>query len=96
MRLIVRPDAELDATEGFDWYEAHFAGLGHDFLEEISACIAAVHEGPLRYPKVLGEMRRALPHRFPYGVFFVVGDEVIEVLAIMCLWRDPQRLVERQ
>jgi hypothetical protein len=42
MRLIVRSDAELDAAEGFEWYESQREGLGYEFIDEISACIAGI------------------------------------------------------
>ncbi len=71
MRLIIRPDAEIDIAEGYGWYEQQRDGLGVEFMEEVSAVINAIHAEPLRFPKTFRQLRRALVHRFPYGVFFV-------------------------
>ena len=92
MRLIIRSDAEADITSGRDWYEQQRDGLGTEFLEEISSTIAAVQLEPLRFPVVYRKLRRALVHRFPYGVFFIAGTDAIVVVAAIHLARDPRRV----
>ena len=37
-RLIVRPEAEAEMTEAYDWYEDRVPGLGSEFL----LCVDAV------------------------------------------------------
>lgn len=32
LRLIVRPEAEAEMADAFDWYEGHVPGLGSDFF----------------------------------------------------------------
>jgi len=64
LRLIVRTDAELDITEGFDWYEGQQTGLGHAFFAEISSVLIAVEKEPLRFPVALHPVRRAMAQRF--------------------------------
>jgi len=89
-RLVVRPEAELDAHEAGVWYEAEQRGLGLRFLAEASAAFARIEEGPLQFPLVLGGVRRAILHRFPFGVFFVLEDDVATVLAITHLHRHSK------
>jgi len=36
-KLIIRPEAEVDLSEAFSWYEEKRKGLGHDFLLQIEA-----------------------------------------------------------
>ena len=95
MRLIVRPDAEADIAAGYDWYEEQHVGLGQEFVEEISTAIEAVHSEPFRFAATFRKLRRALVQRFPYGVFFVVREDVIIVVAAMHLARDPRRILYR-
>jgi hypothetical protein len=33
--LIIRPEAEIEMVEAYDWYEARLQGLGSDFLLSI-------------------------------------------------------------
>ena len=90
-RLTVRPEAELDALEAAAWYEGEQAGLGTQFLGELRATFLRIDEGPLRFPAVFREVRRAILHRFPVGVFFIVDAERAVVLAITHLRRHPAR-----
>ena len=95
MRLIVRPDAEADIAAGYGWYEEQQEGLGTKFVEEVSSTIDAIVREPLRFPAVFRKLRRALVHRFPYGIFFVVRAEAVIVVAAMHLARDPRRIHRR-
>jgi toxin ParE1/3/4 len=87
--LHVRPEAELDAFEAALWYEGERAGLGTAFLQAIRVTLQQIEEAPMRFPLVTADVRRAMPRRFPYGVFFFVENEVTTVIAIMHLHRDP-------
>ena len=89
-RLEVRPEAELDALETASWYDGEREGLGTEFLAELRATFARIEEGPARFPPVFLEFRRAILHRFPFGVFFVVEAEIAAVLAITHLHRHPR------
>ena len=89
IRLEVRPEAEFDALEAASWYDGERERLGTEFLAELRTTLARIEAGPLRFPLVFGEFRRAILHRFPYGVFFVGEGELATVLAITHLHRDP-------
>lgn len=64
------------------WYEDRSAGLGHDFAEEIDARIVRIVESPLVFPRVSGDTRRAVLHRFPYAIYFRLLDDAVIVLAV--------------
>jgi hypothetical protein len=51
---------------------------------------------PQSFPKVHGEMRRPMLHRFPYGVFFRVTTGEIVILGIVHGRRSPAQLRSRQ
>jgi plasmid stabilization system protein ParE len=86
----VRPEAELDAFEAASWYAGEREGLGTEFLGELRATFARIEDGPERFPLVFQGFRRAILHRFPFGVFFIVEAETAIVLAITHLHRDPR------
>ncbi len=94
-RLIVRPEAEAELREAYLWYEEQRPGLGEDLLLCVDACLATIRRHPEMHPVVHGSVRRALLRRFPYGVFFVVEQNTISVIAVFHLSRDPQRWMER-
>jgi len=90
LRLVIRKDAEADIAEGCDWYELKRSGLGNKFIEEVSATIDAVHAEPLRFPVIHRQLRRAIVHRFPYGVFFLRRSDAVIVVAVIYLGRNPR------
>lgn len=84
-RLIVRIEAESDITDAAVWYESKEVGLGHAFLAEVDAAIAAAVENPLRFPRLRRkpEVRRVLTRRFPYRVFFIRRPDAIVVFRVL-------------
>ena len=50
LRVIIRIEAEVDITDAAIWYHEKERGLGHEFLAEVEAAIAAAAENPFRYP----------------------------------------------
>jgi hypothetical protein len=61
----------------FAWCEERRSGLSDEFLEEVDATVA-------------GRIRRAVVHRFPYLLFYVIDPHEIVVLACMHASRDPK------
>ena len=88
-KLRVRPEAEADAFAAALWYEAERLGLGAEFLEATRTGFRRIEEAPLQFPVVFRDIRRAILHRFPFGVFFTLENEVPTVVAIVHLHRHP-------
>ena len=89
-QLIVRPEAEAEMAEAFDWYEHRVPGLGLEFLRCVDAAFSAALRNPQRFPQVHRTIRRALTHRFPYEVFFVEDDERVVILSVFHAKRNPK------
>jgi toxin ParE1/3/4 len=85
----VRPEAELDMFEAALWYEAERPGLGPAFLQAARFILGRIEEGPRQFPVVLADIRRAVLSRFPFGIFFVLEDDLATVLAVTHLHRHP-------
>ena len=86
----LRPEAEQDLVDSANWYQNQRSGLGLEFLEEAQAVLSSIAERPLFYPIVHRTARRALLHRFPFGVFYFVEAEQAVVIGILHGSRDPQ------
>src|SRR5437667_12909221 len=95
-RLAIRPEAELDAIEASLWYEGEREGLGQEFLNELRATFLLIEQGPMHFPLVSQVFRRAIVHRFPFSVFFMLEEELATVAAILHLHRDPTTWQERE
>jgi plasmid stabilization system protein ParE len=91
----LRPEAEQDLAEAARWYEDQQPGLGLKFLDEALATISAIAERPLASSAVYGSLRRALLHRFPFGVFFLVDADGAVVIGVFHGSRHPRRWKSR-
>lgn len=94
-RLLVRPEAEQDIAEAFDWYEARKPGLGTEFIEAMAAALSRIQEAPLAHPLIHREARRTLVKRFPYVVYFVLEGQLISVVACFHAKRSPAKWKRR-
>jgi plasmid stabilization system protein ParE len=99
--FVVRPEAEADIDEAYEWYERRSLGLGDRFLDAVEEAIGFVRESPQRFPAMHREpdmtIRRALVDRFPYGVFFIWDEtaNATSVIACMHARQDPRRWLRR-
>ena len=85
----LRKEAEEEIRAAFKWYEIQVKGLGHEFLLSVDACLSSLKREPEMYPAVHLEIRRALLKRFPFGVFYLIEDRSIIVLAVFHARRNP-------
>jgi plasmid stabilization system protein ParE len=88
--VIFRPTAAAELREAHAWYEERRPGLGSQLRDEIDRAVERVRESPELYAEVHGPIRRALIHRFPYGLFYLVEPERIVVVAVFHGRRDPK------
>mgnify|MGYP001363849670 CR=1 FL=1 len=88
--LLVRPEAEADIEESFNWYEDEMPGLGHEFRYTLRSTLSLVRSNPFLFPVVYRQVRRALVKRFPHTVFFFVENEDVIVTACVHHKRNPQ------
>lgn len=93
MKHNYRPAAAADLDYAYARYEEERKGLGEEFYAEVRATAQRVVERPEAYPVVIRQTRRALVHRFPYGLFYrIVGDTIVFVACFHtsrnpALWR---------
>jgi plasmid stabilization system protein ParE len=89
--LRLRPEAEADLQEASRWYESQRIGLGDEFLLEVEQGLTRIQETPRLYTEIHGNVRRSLLRRFPYGIFYIVVEDTVVVLAILHQARNPDR-----
>lgn len=89
LRLVVRPEAELDIESSALWYEGQQSGLGNRFLNGLREVLDRVVASPHQFPQVKTGVRRALLLHFPYGIYFVAETDRVVVLAVLHLHRHP-------
>lgn len=87
--VVVRRPAKADVRSAARWYELQRTGLGREFVSEVDGVLNRVSENPFQYQALHRELRRAIVHRFPYGVFYRIQGRRIVVFCVMHLHQDP-------
>jgi len=87
--LEFHPDIYQEVSEGYRWYESKSTGLGEDFLNELDSAFNLILELPDTWPVLSNSFRRYLLKRFPYGVIYKADKDLIFIVAVMHLSREP-------
>lgn len=98
MRFAVKRTKEVEADQlsAACWYDEQHPGLGDDFLDESEVVIASLADNALLYSVRFSDVRCARLKRFKrYGVYYIVREREVLILAIHHGARDPQSLLER-
>ena len=89
-QILVRPEAEAEVQQAFNWYQEQSEGLGLEFLRAIDACLSGITRNPFAYTVAkVPNVRRALIRRFPYSLFYLVDEDAIVVIAVFNVKRQP-------
>jgi len=88
--VVLSSRAAVDVSAAFEWYELQRKGLGERFLRSVGQSIDRLRLKPNSAPIVHSDIRRLIVPRFPYGMFYVVEENVVVVLAIVHSRRDPK------
>jgi toxin ParE1/3/4 len=90
------PEAETEMIDAAAWYQSQQRDLGRRLLAAAADAIQRIQLHPELFPIVDGDVRRSLTRTIPFGVLFRNRPEVIEVLAVMHLHREPGYWAKRR
>ncbi len=88
------PEAETDVCEAYNWYEDREPGLGEEFLRCVEACLLHIRRHPLLFPVAVDEFRRCYIRRFPYEIFYEVGEGIVVYSVFHCA-QNPDKWRKR-
>jgi plasmid stabilization system protein ParE len=95
--LVLRRVAEQEFDDSIAWYENEREGLGLEFRAAIEEYFQRIADNPERFPKVRGEVRRAVVlRRFPFVIHFIAEAERIVILSVFHTSRGPEQLKYRE
>jgi len=95
MRVILTAEAEADLVHTRDWYDTEAPGIGQRFMIEYRVLAEQLADNPRLYPVMRRDIRRAGFRRFPYGLFFRIRGEVVEIFACLHGSRSPRHWQHR-
>ncbi|MHB0961513.1 MAG: type II toxin-antitoxin system RelE/ParE family toxin [Pirellulaceae bacterium] len=88
-RLVVHPEARMEALEAFDWYSQRSPQVANAFEEELRDAGRAIEHAPEMWASYLSGTHRYLMKRFPFVVIYRVITDRIEIVAIAHGRRKP-------
>jgi len=87
--------AESELFEAISYYNGEGEGLGYEFAAEVKRTIGRIMEYPNAWAQLSKRTRRCRMNRFPYAVIYQVRTDMILIVAIMHLHRDPESWKDR-
>lgn len=90
LRIEFHREALEELEQAKIWYEQQKAGLGELFFLEVQLAVSRIRDSPSTWPRYLGsQVRRFLLHRFPFAIVYLHESDLIRVLAVMHMRREP-------
>ncbi|HEX8407610.1 MAG TPA: type II toxin-antitoxin system RelE/ParE family toxin [Thermoanaerobaculia bacterium] len=88
LQLILSREAREDIVEAVTRFRTISSRLHVRFGLELETIYSSILEHPEMYPVVYRNFRRALLHRFPYSVFYVIEPEAVLIVGVVHQSRD--------
>jgi len=92
--ILVLKDAVNDLDEGKSFYESKETGVGDYFWDtllsdiESLALYAGIHSKKHGFYKMLSK-------RFPYAVYYEIRNQIVYVVAVLPMRRDPAWIIRK-
>jgi toxin ParE1/3/4 len=96
LSIVLRPEAEEEIHEAYQWYQEQSPGLGEEFLRCVDAALNHLKRHPEVGPLVHHDIRRTLIRRFPYSLFYLVEERELVILAVFHGRRRSEDWQERE
>lgn len=95
MRIRFLEAAQREVDDAVAWYDERKEDLGRDFLDELDRAIRRVKSFPLASTEIEPGIRRCLFARFPYALIYGMDEDLIIVVAVSHLHRQPRYWIDR-
>jgi hypothetical protein len=87
--------AENELYEAITFYNVRSNGLGFEFSDEVKSTIQRIEHNPEAWTPLSKRARRCQTNRFPYGIIYQVRGDIILIISVMHLRRNPKAWRER-
>ena len=95
--FVLRRVAEKEFDDSIAFYENEREGLGREFRAAIEQYFQRIADNPEWFPKIRGEVRRAVVlRRFPFVIHFLIEAECIVILSVFHTSREPEQVKYRR
>jgi plasmid stabilization system protein ParE len=95
MKIRFLKPAQSEVDDAFLWYDSQTHGLGTQFLDDLDRAIRRIAAFPLANTEIEEGLRRCLLSKFPYGIIYGLDSEIVVVVAVAHLHREPRYWINR-
>ena len=89
-KLLINHFAQNDIEKAREYFNNKKNTLGEEFWKEVKAKLEQIEENPNQFQIIVDEARRANLKRFPFGIFYIVKDLIINVFGVIHFSRSPE------
>ena len=89
--ILALKEVSKDLKLGEEFYEKQNQGLGSYFKDSILSDIESLWLYGGIHQKIFG-LYRLLSKRFPYGIYYLIKDEIVIIVAILDLRQNPKKI----
>jgi hypothetical protein len=82
--------AWTEFMEAVNYYDGQREGLGIEFSTEGQTTLDRIVQYPDAWPLISKRTRRCRTKRFPYGIIYQVRGQLLLIIAVMHLHREPK------
>jgi plasmid stabilization system protein ParE len=94
MNVELRDEARADLVEGAVFYGEQSDGLDEYFLKCLREDIEKLESSGGIHEQYRG-FHRSLSEHFPYAIYYLISEELVDVVAILDCRRDPATINSR-
>ena len=89
-RFRIHPGAIAEVDDAAAYYKQKAEGLEQRFLDEFEDALTQIRRRPMMYRIVANAIHKCRLRHFPYGLIYRLQNDVVEVVAVMHLRKDPE------
>jgi len=95
MQVTFLAPARSEFREAVTFYNRQRGGLGLEFADEVKRTVERIIQYPEAWSLISERTRRCRVNRFPFGVIYQIRDDVLLIVAVMQLHREPNSWRDR-
>jgi hypothetical protein len=90
MKIVFLHPAKAEFMAAILYYNGQSEGLGYEFAAEVSRTLERIVQYPDAWFRLSKRTRRCRTNRFPYGLIYQVREDILLIVAVMHLSRNPE------
>jgi hypothetical protein len=95
LKILFDELASLEYQDAIEFYELEVQGLGLRFKEEVKRALRNLIKFPDMGSIEKADIRRCILHKFPYKILYSNEGELLYIIAIAHMHREPNYWINR-